>query len=208
MAASWTVGLRRDSVITWVRPWYTFSNSPSLNVNMIHTCLGRTSCCQWLIFSWKTRGKLQALCCYGIGEFASKQYFTPRRGIIVEFSWYCLVRSSSITDWYFSRRHALVLEFPLLLWEPGLHRTELLSATDFENQSLFGRRSSYSPSCTSTLDGDWWSTLRLGRLSSRKISAVLIVQETGWAPRQVWKIPPSPTRIRSPDRPARRVAHG
>ena len=51
---------------------------------------------------------------------------------------------------------------------------------------VFGCRSSYNLSWISAVDGDWWSTPRPGRLSSRKIYAVVIVQETGWAPGQVW----------------------
>ena len=85
------------------------------------------ACCEWLIFSLKTREKFQELCCYGSGEFAGKQYFTQRRGIIVEFPWYWLVQSSPVTDWYFTMRLEIVLEFLLLLWDPGLHRTALIN---------------------------------------------------------------------------------
>ena len=59
-------------------------------------------------------------------------------------------------------------------------------------------------SVTSTLSGGRWSTPRPGRYTPGK-DPVLIVQEVGQAPGPVWTGAENlaPTRIRSPDRPAR-----
>jgi hypothetical protein len=58
---------------------------------------------------------------------------------------------------------------------------------------------------TSVLDGRSWSTSRPRRFTPRK-DPVRIVQEDVWDPRSVWKDSENltPTRIRSPDHPARK----
>ena len=56
---------------------------------------------------------------------------------------------------------------------------------------------------TTALEGDEWSEARPGSPLPPK-DRVRIVQEAGWAPGPVWTGGKShPTRIRSPDRPAR-----
>ena len=59
-------------------------------------------------------------------------------------------------------------------------------------------------SLTSALDECGWSTPLPGRFTPVK-DPVPILQEVGWAPRAVWTSVENlaPTRIRSPDRPAR-----
>jgi len=59
-------------------------------------------------------------------------------------------------------------------------------------------------SLTSALDGGGWSMPRPGRFTPGK-EPVLIVQEVGWAPGQVWTRAGNlnPNGIRSPGRPAR-----
>ena len=205
-AASWAVGLRRDSVITWARPWYILSNSPSLNVNSIRTCLGRTL---FVVSDWYLDGKQEESYrrSVAIGLESSPVNSILPLGVESLYNFHGTAWSKVRrlpTDISAGGMH-LFLNFPCCYGNRDF--TELLSATDFESQRGFGRRSSYKLSWISTLDGDWWWTLRPGRLSSPEISAVLIVQKTGWALGQVWKIHPPPTKIRSPDRPVRRVAH-
>ena len=57
---------------------------------------------------------------------------------------------------------------------------------------------------TSALRGGGWSAPRLDRFTPGK-DPVPIVQEAGWVPGPVWTGAENlaPTRIRSPDRPAR-----
>ena len=64
-----------------------------------------------------------------------------------------------------------------------------------------------TPPSTSTLDGDGWSTPRIGLFIPGK-DPVPIVQGAGWTPGPVWTGAENlaSTGIRSPDRPARSEA--